>query len=85
MPSGAHRDDAGRLRLVLPPQRLADYLALALDEAAQYGADSRQVQQCLDALLATYALPLCRSTGRRWRLTRRPAPASPLSVGAALR
>lgn len=52
LPSGAHRDDAGRLRLVLPPQRLADYLALALDEAAPYGADSRQVQQRLDALLA---------------------------------
>ena len=52
LPSAAHHDGAGRLRLVLPPQRLADYLALALDEADQYGADSRQVQQRLDALLA---------------------------------
>jgi uncharacterized membrane protein len=59
-PTGAHADDAGKLRLHLRPPRLEDFLALALDEVEQYGADSIQVQQRLDALrtdLRAAALP----------------------------
>jgi uncharacterized membrane protein len=59
-PTGAHADDAGNVRLHLPPPRLEDFLALALDEVEQYGADSIQVQQRLEALgtdLRAAALP----------------------------
>ncbi len=34
-----------------PPERFGDYLALALDEVEQYGADSLQVQQRVRRLL----------------------------------
>ncbi|MBW3568120.1 MAG: DUF2254 domain-containing protein, partial [Proteobacteria bacterium] len=44
LPTGAFTDSAGRPRLHLPPPRFEDYLDLALHEADQYGADSRQVQ-----------------------------------------
>ena len=50
-PTGVHADDEGRIRLHLPPPRFEDYLALALDEAEQYGADTLQVQQRIDAML----------------------------------
>lgn len=49
--TGVHLDDDGALRLVVPPERLEDYLALALDEIEHYGADDRQVQSKIDALL----------------------------------
>jgi len=49
--SGVHLDDRGQVRLVLPPERLADYLALALDEVEQHGRESLQVQAKLDRLL----------------------------------
>jgi uncharacterized membrane protein len=58
--SGVHLDDDGALRLVVPPERLEDYLSLALDEIEHYGADDRQVQSRIDALLddvAAAALP----------------------------
>lgn len=48
---GLHRDDDGVLRLVTPPERFADYLALALDEVEQYGADTLQVQRRVACLL----------------------------------
>jgi uncharacterized membrane protein len=51
LPDGGHRDEAGRLRLLLPAESLEDYLALALDEIEQYGADTIQVQQKLRRLL----------------------------------
>lgn len=51
LPSAAHHDGAGRLRLVLPRSG-SRTTSSSLDEADQYGADSREVQQRLDALLA---------------------------------
>lgn len=51
LPTGVHADEEGRIRLYLPPPGFADFLALALDEAEQYGADSLQVQQRITALL----------------------------------
>jgi uncharacterized membrane protein len=58
--SGVHLDDDGAVRLVVPPDRLADYLALALDEVEQYGEDTLQVNRRVDLLLgdlAAAALP----------------------------
>lgn len=49
--SGIHTDDDDVVRLVLPPERLADYLALALDEVDYHGSDAKQVQDKLDRLL----------------------------------
>lgn len=49
--TGVHTDDEGHPRLLLPPERLADFLALALDEVEQYGRDHRPVQQRIDDLL----------------------------------
>ena len=49
--SGRYVDDDGRTRLITQPERLSDYLALALDEVEQYGADSLQVQQRVRRLL----------------------------------
>ncbi|MDQ3611515.1 MAG: DUF2254 domain-containing protein [Actinomycetota bacterium] len=51
LPTGVHADDAGRPRLYLPQPCFEDYLTLALQEADQYGADSRQVQDRITALL----------------------------------
>ena len=51
LPTGAHADSEGQIRLYLPQPRFADYVALALDEAEQYGAESVQVQQRITALL----------------------------------
>lgn len=51
LPTGAYADGDGELRLHLPVPRFEDYLALALDEADQYGAASLQVQQRIDVLL----------------------------------
>jgi uncharacterized membrane protein len=51
LPPGAVADSEGQIRLHTPPPLFTDYLALALDEAEQYGADSLQVQQRIDALL----------------------------------
>ncbi len=65
LPDGGHRDEAGRLRLLLPAESLEDYLALALDEIGQYGADAIQVQQKLRRLLTdlrSAALPEHRPT-----------------------
>lgn len=52
LPTGAHADEEGQIRLYLPQPCFEDYLALALDESDQYGADSLQVQQRITALLA---------------------------------
>jgi uncharacterized membrane protein len=52
LPTGAVADREGQIRLYLPPALLEDYLALALDESEQYGADSLQVQQRIDRMLA---------------------------------
>ncbi len=51
LPSGVHADEQGQIRLYLPQPRFEDYLALALDEAEQYGEQSTQVQQRITALL----------------------------------
>ena len=51
LPTGVHADDEGQIRLYLPAPRFEDFLALALDEAEQYGAQSIQVQQRITALL----------------------------------
>lgn len=51
LPSGAHADEQGQIRLYLPQPLFADYLHLALDEAEQYGAESIQVQRRITALL----------------------------------
>ena len=51
LPPRVYADDGGRPRLYLPPPRFEDFVALALDEAEQYGADSLQVQQRITALL----------------------------------
>ena len=51
LPTGVYADDEGQIRLYLPPPVFEDFLALALDEAEQYGADSIQVQQRITALL----------------------------------
>jgi uncharacterized membrane protein len=53
--TGLHTDDAGAVRLVVPPDGIEDYLALALDEIDQYGADAETVQQRMDTLLADVA------------------------------
>jgi len=69
--TGLHADDDGRVRLVLPPERLEDYLALALDGIDSNGADVRPVQERLAALLADVeaaALAEHRDAVRRWRL-----------------
>jgi uncharacterized membrane protein len=71
--TGAHRDQQGALRLLLPAEQLGDFLALALDEIEQYGADSLQVQHRLDALLddvAAAALPEHRSAVQARRARR---------------
>ncbi len=51
LPTGVHADDAGGPRLYLPQPRFEDYLTLALQETEQYGANSRQVQERITALL----------------------------------
>jgi uncharacterized membrane protein len=51
LPDGVHRDADGALRVLLPSESFADFLALALDEMEQYGADSLQVQQKISRLL----------------------------------
>ena len=51
LPTGAHTDEDGQIRLYLPQPRFEDYLALSLDEVEQYGAESIQVQQRVTALL----------------------------------
>ena len=51
LPTGVHADEDGQIRLYLPPPGFEDFLALALDEAEQYGAESIQVQQRITALL----------------------------------
>jgi len=51
LPTGAHADEEGQIRLYLPQPHFEDYLRLALDESDQYGADSIQVQQRITALL----------------------------------
>lgn len=58
--SGVHTDELGRVRLVVPEQQMADFLALALDEVEHYGEDARPVQTRITALLddvAAAALP----------------------------
>jgi len=53
--TGRHADSSGAVRLVMPPDRMEDLLALALDEIEQYGADAAPVQRRIDALLADLA------------------------------
>ena len=68
--TGVHADGEGRVRLVTPPDRLADYLALSLDGIDQYGRDARPVQERIDALLADVAaaaLPEHRAAVEAWR------------------
>jgi uncharacterized membrane protein len=48
-------DDDGQVRLLVPPERMADYLHLALDEIWQYGADASQVRTRVGRLLADVA------------------------------
>ena len=48
---GVHRDDEGEVRLLTPPETMADYLDLALLEIEQYGSDSQQVRARLRVLL----------------------------------
>ncbi len=49
--SGVHRDDAGRVRLLTPPERMGEFLDLALLEIEQYGKDSLQVRARLRTVL----------------------------------
>jgi uncharacterized membrane protein len=68
--TGVHTDDRGAVRLVLPAERLADFLSLALDEIAQYGRESGQVRQRIGGLLTDLdaaALPEHRAAVRDWR------------------
>ena len=68
--TGVHADGEGRVRLVTPPDRLADYLALSLDGIDQYGRDARPVQERIDGLLADVAaaaLPEHRAAAEAWR------------------
>ena len=51
LPTGAHADEQGQIRLYLPQPMFEDYPALALDEVEQYGESSIQVQQRITALL----------------------------------
>jgi uncharacterized membrane protein len=72
--TGMLTDDDGRLRLVTPPERLADYLSLSLQGIDQYGADARPVQERIDALLvdvAAAALPEHRAAVEAWQERRR--------------
>ena len=48
---GELRDDAGRLRVVVPSQRWEDFLTLAVTEIREYGAHSIQVMRRLRTLL----------------------------------
>lgn len=60
---GPYCDDSGAVRFVMPPERFADFLALALDEACQYGGESAQVRERVRRLVddvATVALPAYR-------------------------
>lgn len=71
--TGVHVDEAGRVRLVLPAERLEDYLQLALEEIQQYGAEAVQVQRRIDRLLddvAAAALPEHRAAVERAIATR---------------
>ena len=47
---GELRDDAGRLRVVVPSQRWEDFLSLAVTEIREYGANSIQVLRRLRTL-----------------------------------
>jgi uncharacterized membrane protein len=42
-PGGCHRDDGGALRLVVPQDRVDDYLQLAVEEIWHYGRDSPRI------------------------------------------
>ncbi len=48
---GVHRDDRGRVRLLVPRMTWDDYLSLGLDEIRHWGAGSLQVQRRLRDLL----------------------------------
>jgi uncharacterized membrane protein len=48
---GELRDDAGRLRVVIPSQRWEDFLSLAVTEIREYGARSIQVMRRLRTML----------------------------------
>jgi len=48
---GELRDDAGRLRVVVPSQRWEDFLSLGVTEIREYGANSIQVLRRLRTLL----------------------------------
>lgn len=50
--TGVLVDARGQVRVVLPAERLEDYLHLALDEVLQYGRDVQQVRRRVDVLLA---------------------------------
>ena len=71
--SGVHVDERGTVRLVLPPEQLEGFLALALDEVEEHGRGSLQVEPRIDRLLEdlrTAALPEHRPLVER-RIARR--------------
>ncbi len=51
LPNGAHTDDDGRVRLIVPEPRWEDLLDLGVDEIAHYGEDSIQVGERLTVML----------------------------------
>ena len=64
-PDGRSTDDDGRVRVVLPVATFADLLDLGIQEIAQYGKDSIQVQRRLEDLrtdLLTVARPEYRAS-----------------------
>ncbi|MFP5218995.1 MAG: DUF2254 domain-containing protein [Actinomycetes bacterium] len=68
--TGVHLDENGAVRLVLPPERFEDHMALALEEIRQFGADHRPVRERVEALLddvEAAALPAHRDAVRRCR------------------
>ena len=78
--TGIHVDDLGAVRLVVPPEGLDDFLALALDEVVHHGGDMLQVRKRVDGLLedvCAAALPQHRAAaeGRLGRRRRTPAAA----------
>lgn len=51
LPSGRHAGKDGRLALLVPEAGFADFLFLAVDEIARWGADADRIQRRLQAML----------------------------------
>jgi uncharacterized membrane protein len=64
LPDGVHEDADGHVRLLLPAPSFGDFLALALDEIEQYGADPSRSSRSCGSCSPTCARPPGRSTGR---------------------